>query len=33
MNLLRDDPDGDPRAQALLDATHAALVDRRARRR
>jgi CubicO group peptidase (beta-lactamase class C family) len=33
MNLLRDDPDGDPRAQALLDATHAALVDRRAGRR
>jgi CubicO group peptidase (beta-lactamase class C family) len=30
MNLMRDDPERDPRAQALLDATHCTLVDRRA---
>jgi CubicO group peptidase (beta-lactamase class C family) len=28
MNLMRDDPDGDPRGEALLDAAHAALVGR-----
>jgi hypothetical protein len=28
MNLMRDDPDGDPRAEALLDAARAALVGR-----
>jgi hypothetical protein len=28
MNLMRDDPDGDPRGDALLDAAHAALVGR-----
>jgi hypothetical protein len=28
MNLMRDDPDGDPRAEALLHAAHAALVGR-----
>jgi CubicO group peptidase (beta-lactamase class C family) len=32
MNLMRDDPDGDPRARALLAAAHAALVGRRGRR-
>jgi CubicO group peptidase (beta-lactamase class C family) len=28
MNLMRDDPDGDPRAEVLLHAAHAALVGR-----
>jgi hypothetical protein len=28
MNLMRDDADGDPRAQTLLDAAHACLLGR-----
>jgi CubicO group peptidase (beta-lactamase class C family) len=32
MNLMRDDPDGDPRPRALLDAAHAVLLGRDGRR-